>query len=140
MPDKKFVIAIDFDGTLFIDDFPKVGHPNMMVVNKLKEFRKQPNTEIILWTCREGRFLDDAIERCRSIGIEFDAVNENSPTQKLYAYEQSRLHNDNVYAEFSKRKIFAHIYVDDRSPGSIDYFLRINVYETCKNFLDWKDK
>lgn len=40
--------------------------------------RKQGN-KIILWTCREGDRLQEAVEWCKSYGLEFDAVNENIP-------------------------------------------------------------
>ena len=35
---------------------------------------------------------------------------------------------------FATRKIFADIYIDDRSPGSIEFFLSIDVERTCKNY------
>lgn len=35
---------------------------------------------------------------------------------------------------FATRKIFADLYVDDKSPGSIDFFLSIDVNKTCETF------
>lgn len=35
---------------------------------------------------------------------------------------------------FATRKIFADLYIDDRSPGSIEFFLNIDVEKTCKNY------
>ena len=40
---------------------------------------------------------------------------------------------------FATRKIYADIYVDDKAPGSIDYFLKIDVQKTCDSFKDRKD-
>ena len=34
---------------------------------------------MILWTCREGKYLDEAKEWCRARGLEFDAINDNVP-------------------------------------------------------------
>lgn len=35
--------------------------------------------KLILFTCREGKPLEDAVEWCRNLGLVFDAVNENLP-------------------------------------------------------------
>jgi hypothetical protein len=72
------IIAVDFDQTLFFTDFPEIYHPKMEVINKVKEEIDKGN-KIILWTCRCGEFLEDAIEACKEYGIYFDAINENLP-------------------------------------------------------------
>ncbi len=133
MTEQKFIVGVDFDGTIFGDEFPDTGPPNMAVINKIKEFQKH-KCEIVLWTCREGDFLLDAVEKCKNIGIEFDAINENSPSQVAHMKEMQELHGQKSYGEFAKRKIYANVYVDDRSPGSIDFFLRINVAATVEQF------
>ena len=33
--------------------------------------------KLILFTCREGKPLEDAVEWCKEHGLEFDAVNDN---------------------------------------------------------------
>lgn len=125
-----FIVAIDYDGTLFLDSFPEVGNPNHKVIDKAKEF-KNHNAEVVLWTCREGKYLDEAIEACKKLGLEFDSHNENSPSQKKYQIEVIEKENGETFAI---SKIFADIYVDDRAHGSIDFFLGIDVKNTCKNF------
>lgn len=35
--------------------------------------------KLILFTCREGKPLEDAVEWCRNLGLVFDSVNENLP-------------------------------------------------------------
>jgi len=82
-----------------------------------------------LWTCRDGGTLQEAIERCKEYGLTFDAVNSNPPSQTSYLRNQ--LEKGNV---FSTRKIYADLYVDDKSPGSIDFFLKIDVKKTCANY------
>ena len=37
---------------------------------------------MILWTCREGKELEDAVAACKAVGLEFDAVNDNVPELK----------------------------------------------------------
>lgn len=125
-----FIIAVDFDSTLCSGHFPEKGEFDQRIVNKIKEFQKTGNCEVLLWTCREGGGLQEAIDRCKEQGIEFDAVNDNAPSQHKWMADALK---QNGYI-FAHRKIFANIYVDDRSPGSIEFFLNIDVEATCRNF------
>lgn len=94
-------IAIDFDGCLCEWAWPEIGAPHTDVINKA--IREQVNgTALILWTCRVGRLLEDAVDWCRSYGLEFDAVNANLP-DRITAYR-----ND-------CRKVSADEYWDDRA-------------------------
>jgi hypothetical protein len=124
-----FILACDFDGTLFEGSWPDIGDPKNDVIEKVKEFKKH-GAEIALWTCREGVSLEEAVKRCDEIGLEFDAVNENVPSQ--LAYMKKKAEEGEVFAT---RKIFADFYLDDKS-YNIDFFLKINVKETCKRFED----
>lgn len=72
------IIAIDFDGTLNNGRYPDVSHPNWNVINKAKA-EKENGSKLILWSCREEKDLDDAVNACKSWGLNFDAVNENIP-------------------------------------------------------------
>lgn len=58
--------------------------------------------KVILWTCREGRSLQDAVAACRACGFVPDAVNANVPEGVR------RLGHDS-------RKVYADVYVDDRN-------------------------
>ena len=109
------IVAVDFDGTLH---FPKrggqgIGQPNTKLINKLKEL-KANNNELILWTCRDGATLDEALQWCDEQGLEFDAINDNIPRIKESHTQQ-----------FGScgRKIFAHVYLDDKavSPNEFLY-------------------
>ena len=94
------VIAVDFDGTLWRDCYPKIGEANEGLIRRLKELHTQGD-RLILWTCRQGERLEEALFFCMARGLVFDAVNENLPeTIETFGGDS--------------RKIFADIYIDDR--------------------------
>ncbi len=103
------VFAIDFDGTLCRDSFPNIGEPNQAMINKVIQLKEQGH-EIILWTCRTGNLLNEAVKWCNQRGLFFHAVNENLP--RLI----TQYNND-------CRKISCDYFIDDRNL-SIDEFLR----------------
>lgn len=95
------IIAVDFDGTLSKGKWPGVGVPNHSLIEKLIYLQKEGN-KIILWTCREGEALKNAIEWCKEFNLVFDAINDNLPeVQELYGN--------------NSRKISCDIYIDDKS-------------------------
>lgn len=97
------IIAVDFDGTLCRDCYPKIGEANEGLIRRLKELHAQGD-RLILWTCRKGDLLEEALLFCMVRGLVFDAVNENLPE---------------IIEKFGgdSRKIFADVYIDDRSAG-----------------------
>lgn len=95
------IIAVDFDGTLCEECWPEIGKPNLKLIGELI-YRRSLGDRLILWTCRSGIQLTQAVFFCKSYGLEFDAVNENLP-DIIEKYG-----NDS-------RKISADIYIDDRS-------------------------
>lgn len=95
------IIAVDFDGTLCSECFPKIGTPNLPLIYLLKQLQAQ-GKRLILWTCRCGERLTEAVEWCQLFGLEFDAVNENVP-EILEKYGTD------------SRKISADVYIDDKS-------------------------
>lgn len=105
---RKYVIyAVDFDGTLCESVFPGIGAPNMSLINHLIKRKKQGN-KIVLWTCRCGERLQEAVEWCKSYGLEFDCVNENVP-------EMIEWYGNDC------RKIFADVYIDDKAVNKPKY-------------------
>ena len=104
------IIAVDFDGTLCVNKFPNIGASNLTLIDKLIQKRKE-GVKIVLWTCRTNNFttetgdcintLDQAVEWCKDLGLEFDAVNEN-------IQEVKDLTGGNT------RKVFADLYIDDK--------------------------
>lgn len=97
------IIAVDFDGTLCEEmTYPEIGEPNTELIEWLVSRRKSGKYRLILWTCRCGSELVNAINWCAEQGLEFDAINGNLPE------------NIEKYGNDS-RKVFADIYIDDRS-------------------------
>lgn len=96
-----YIIAVDFDGTLVEDAFPKIGAPKEDVWADMINAQKA-GAKIILWTSRDHENLKEAVEFCAARGFHFDAINQNlDETQLLF---------DN-----DTRKIYANEYWDDKA-------------------------
>ena len=78
MPDLRKAIAVDFDGCLCSDAWPEIGAPNWDVIIRARQ-EQQAGAGLILWTCREGELLNQAVEACARWGLQFDAINESLP-------------------------------------------------------------
>ncbi len=96
-----YEIAVDFDGTIAEDRFPDIGNANFDLIEEIL-YLQDIGVKFILWTCREGQMLEDAVKFCRKFGIEFSAVNNNIE-------RRSRLYGNN------SRKVGADEYWDDRA-------------------------
>lgn len=105
------VYAVDFDGTLCENQWPGIGPPHHDMISWMKELR-QMGHKVILWTCREGKYLIDAIIWCEEHGLIFDAVNDN-------VEERKKMFDGN------SRKILADYYIDDRAvhPAMVSFVL-----------------
>lgn len=99
-------IAIDFDGTIVENEYPKIGDERMFATDTLKMLIKDRH-QLILWTCREGQLLDEAINWCKERGVEFWAINKDFPEEDITKNQQ-----------FS-RKIKADLFIDDRMVGGL---------------------
>lgn len=98
---KSFVIAVDFDGTVARTRFPEILSPIYETINFL-QLAKLDGATVILWTCREGENLENAVEWCKRNCVPIDYVNENTPERvDLFG-------NDS-------RKISADMYIDDKA-------------------------
>ena len=95
------IIAVDFDGTLCRECYPGIGEPNLNLIQWLIEEKKR-GCRIIVWTCRCGTLLLEAVLWCEKRGLYFDEINENME-------EIREQYGSNA------RKIFADIYIDDRA-------------------------
>lgn len=90
-------IAVDFDDTItFVNAYPDVGVLRPKAVEVLKKLKEK--YILILWTCREDKYLEDAVNLLKENGVEFDYINE--------CPEKSR-------------KVVADVYIDDRAFGGI---------------------
>ena len=96
------IIAIDFDNTLFKTKWPDILEPIWEVIERAKEEQRN-GAKLILWTCRCGEYLDEAVVACRLVGLIFDAVNENLP-ESIEMFDGT-----------NSRKVFANEYWDDLS-------------------------
>lgn len=113
------IIAVDFDGTICTgNSWPNLenGEIQTDLVNRLIEL-KALGHEIILWTCREGEYLTQAVEYCRNNGLEFDYVNENSKEALEFLATDTR-------------KIYADLYIDDKAETYCEF-------DKCEH--DWTD-
>lgn len=95
-----YIIAVDFDGTLVMDMFPKIGPVKSETLRQLRRAKEQ-GCAIVLWTCRTGKHLEEAVELMDSLGIVFDAINDNIDEVKALGWEA--------------RKVYAHEYWDDKA-------------------------
>ena len=100
----RLIIAVDFDGTIVEDAYPKIGKTRIFAFETLKRLQ-QDGHRLILWTYSEGTKLQEAVDFCKENGIEFYAVNASFPEEK-YDYSRSR-------------KIHADLFIDDRNIGGI---------------------
>lgn len=90
------IIAVDFDNTLF--DGKQV---NVALINRLKHEQRKGST-VILWTCRDGRRISEALSILQQNGFKPNLVNENAPeTIKKLGY--------------NPRKVLADAYIDDKN-------------------------
>ena len=99
---KTLTLAIDFDGTIVEDAYPKIGKPNLFAFETLKKLQ-QDGHRLILWTYRHGKTLQEAVDFCKENGLEFYAVNNSFPNE--------------VYDPNKSRKINADLFIDDRNVG-----------------------
>ncbi|HIE45732.1 MAG TPA: hydrolase [Flavobacteriaceae bacterium] len=104
LPKNTKILAIDFDGTIVEDAYPKIGKPRIFAFETLLKLQEKGH-RLILWTYRSGRKLQEAVDYCKENGIEFYAVNKSYPEEIL----------DNSIS----RKIHADIFIDDRNFGEL---------------------
>lgn len=103
-PKLRRVVAVDFDGTLCESDYPNVGDVwnKHMKTHEYIRKEKEKGSIIILWTCRCGKELEDAVAACKNWHIPIDYVNENDPDRTAFFGADSR-------------KISADLYIDDKA-------------------------
>ncbi len=99
------VIAVDFDGTIVKHRYPAIGEERPFAVATLKMLQQEGH-RLILWTVRERKELEEAVEWCRVRGLEFYAINRDFP-------------EEDATGEGFSRKLKADLFIDDRSFGGI---------------------
>lgn len=116
-------IAVDFDGTIVEHAYPEIGRERPFAIDTLKALIADRH-QLILWSVREGKLLDDAVNWCKERGVEFYAVNKDFPEEDV---------DRNVH--FS-RKLKVDLWIDDRNVGGIPDWGTI--YRIIKEGITWE--
>lgn len=117
------IIAIDFDGTIVEDRYPEIG-PELPFATDALRMLMQDHHRLILWTVREGKYLQEAIDWCHERGVDFWAINKD--------YPEENISNNNHFS----RKIKADIFIDDRNIGGLPGWGEI--YKMIKEHKDYE--
>ena len=118
------VIALDFDGTIVEHKYPAIGEEIPFATETIRMLIAERHN-VILWSVREGKLLDEAVNWCRERGIEFYAVNRDYPEETMT--------NNNHFS----RKLKADLFIDDRNLGGLpDWGM---IYQMVHNNMTWND-
>lgn len=117
-------IAVDFDGTIVEHKYPEIGEERPFAIETLKMLIRDRH-RLILWSVREGKLLDEAVEWCRERGVEFYAVNRDYP-------EETRENNQHF-----SRKLKVEMFIDDRNVGGLPDWGTI--YKMISRHKTWND-
>ncbi|MDR2956055.1 MAG: hypothetical protein LBV43_13345 [Prevotella sp.] len=97
------IIAVDFDGTIVEHEYPKIGKPIPFAIETLLKLQQEGHT-LIMWSVREGKLLQEAVDYCAKKGLKFYAANKNHP-------EEDRA--------TAGRKLTSDMFIDDRNVGGL---------------------
>lgn len=122
---KRMTIAVDFDGTIVDHRYPEIGEEKPFATDTLKMLIKDRH-KLILWTVREGRLLDEAVEWCRQRGVEFYAINKDYPEETM----ENNQH-------FSRKLNSIDYWIDDRNIGGLPDWGTI--YRMVSHRKTWED-
>ena len=118
-------IAVDFDGTIVEHRYPEIGKEIPFATDTLKMLIADRH-RLILWSVREGKLLDDAVNWCRERGVEFYAVNRDYP-------EERGIDNNNHFS----RKLKVDLFIDDRNIGGLpDWGTIYRMIKEHKSYYD----
>lgn len=115
--DKIIPISVDFDSTVVISQYPNIGMDNGNVVSILKRWIEEYNVGIILYTMRDGKSLEEAVNWFKEREIPLYGIGEN-PTQHNWT---------------TSRKCYSIFCIDDHNIG----VPLINDKENGKLYVDW---
>ena len=105
------IIAVDFDGTCVTERYPKVGDDMPGAVLTLRSLATREH-KLLLWTCREGEKLEDAVNWFKEREIPLAGINETP------------LADD--FRPQGGRKVFANLYIDDKAFGGFPGWHKIH--------------
>lgn len=118
------LIAIDFDGTVVEHKYPEIGREIPFAIETLKKLQDDGH-KLVMWSVREGKLLQEAVDWCAERGLVFYAVNRNYP-------EESVEINDHYH-----RKLSVDMFIDDRNLGGLPDWGTI--YTMIKNKMNYRD-
>lgn len=109
------IFAIDFDGTLSKFKYPDIGEPVPNAIETCLTLQAEGH-KLILYTMRDGKELQEAVDWCAERSLKFWGVNKN-PAQHNWT---------------TSPKIDADLYIDDKAYG-VPLFL----LDGEKPIVDW---
>ena len=112
------IYAIDFDGTIVENRFPAIGELKPAAERFIREIHRKGD-KWILYTMREGKYLEEALTFLAEIGLSPDAANDNLP--EICEFYQN-----------NPRKIFANVYIDDHNAGGLNFEYALKKQEVNK--------
>lgn len=108
-PLKDFILAWDFDGTIYANAHPLIGS-RIAGMKELINFFYYEGFPTIIWTCRNGQTELNAIKQLADDGIHYDRINQNCQyTVDFFEIESVP----------ETRKISYDILIDDRNIGGL---------------------
>lgn len=116
--DKIIPISVDFDSTVVISQYPNIGKDNGNCVAILKRWVEQYNVGIILYTMRDGKQLEEAVNWFNERNIPLYGV-QYEPNQHTWC---------------SSNKCWSIFSIDDHNVG----VPLINDEESDKLCVDWE--
>lgn len=105
------IIAVDFDGTITTGVYPSITGEQPGAGDAIRQLHENGHY-IIIWTCRCGKPLIEAINWLLEHNIPFDKVNDHNPD------------NARQYGE-GGNKIYADLYVDDKIVGGFPGWAKV---------------
>ena len=117
------IIAVEFVGTIVEHIYPQIGNEIPFATATIRKLIEEQH-QVVLWTVRKGKLLEEAVNWCKERGVEFYAVNKNFPEEVVEG-------NDGFC------KINADIFIDDRNLGGIPNWG--NIYKMINEKKSWKD-
>jgi len=111
----KKIIAVDFDGTLCVSNYPNISKKQRWIHKLILRFiikKQKQGCIIILNTLREkDKGLQEAVNWLQTLGFYPDYINSNYPP--------------NIFKYGESRKIGCTLNIDDRNIGFFGWLLRL---------------
>ena len=106
----KLIIAFDFDSTVY--DYYGDGSTFPKLLTVLREVKRR-GWPLMIFTCRTGKALDEAVEYCKNLKIEPDLINKSTINPRA-------------------DKPYYNLLLDDRAGLYSAYLTLVNLLETTK--------